>query len=382
MYATCLFCFRPLARNERIESFPVGRRFAFDAAKGRLWVLCTRCARWNLTPLEERWEAIEQCERLFRDHRVRSQTDNIGLVRTRDGVELVRIGKPLRAEMAAWRYGAEFARRFSRRVALVGGTGIAAVAAGTTVVLSGGAVLAAQVALAPILLMPALQIAVAATGMRNRIKSTTIIGESGKMLRVVRADLDRARIIPSGSGEWGLHVQHSYGHEDLSGDRARRALEALLASINLGGASAGTVRRASDVLSDAGDANRVVELVAKEASVRSGDYEEQYAKFRRGYWMTAEGRNENLARSYREMFKRANSWTPVNRGALNRLPPAQRLALEMAVHERSEQYALDEELGVLEQAWREAEEIAAIADDLLVPDGTRRFIDAHKPPHE
>ncbi len=49
-----------------IEHFPVGRRLAFDAAKGRLWVVCHHCGRWNLSPLEERWEAIEECERLFR----------------------------------------------------------------------------------------------------------------------------------------------------------------------------------------------------------------------------------------------------------------------------------------------------------------------------
>ena len=45
----------------------------------------------------------------------------------------------------------------------------------------------------------------------------------------------------------------------------------------------------------------------------------------------------------------------------------QRLALEMALHETSERNALDSELATLERAWREAEEIAAIADGLLVP---------------
>ncbi len=35
------------------------------------------CARWNLTPLEQRWEAIEQCERAYRDTKQRVSTDNI-----------------------------------------------------------------------------------------------------------------------------------------------------------------------------------------------------------------------------------------------------------------------------------------------------------------
>ena len=46
-----MFCKKPLESNEVVESFPVGRRLAFDAAKGRLWVVCRKCQRWNLTPL-------------------------------------------------------------------------------------------------------------------------------------------------------------------------------------------------------------------------------------------------------------------------------------------------------------------------------------------
>ena len=60
MYAACLFCTRPLGANAVLDAFPVGRRLAFDAARGRLWVVCPHCHRWNLTPLEERWEAIEE----------------------------------------------------------------------------------------------------------------------------------------------------------------------------------------------------------------------------------------------------------------------------------------------------------------------------------
>jgi hypothetical protein len=111
MYTTCLFCNGELGRNECIEHFPVGRRLAFDAARGRLWVVCRRCERWNLTPLEERWEAIEECEREFAGTRLRVSTDQIGLARLKEGLELVRIGEPQRPEMAAWRYGDQFGRR-------------------------------------------------------------------------------------------------------------------------------------------------------------------------------------------------------------------------------------------------------------------------------
>ena len=111
-----MFCKKPLGANEVVEAFPIGRRLAFDAAKGRLWVVCRRCERWNLTPLEERWEAVETCEKLFRGTRIRTSSENIGLARHPEGLELVRIGKPLRPEFAAWRYGDQFGRRRRRTI--------------------------------------------------------------------------------------------------------------------------------------------------------------------------------------------------------------------------------------------------------------------------
>jgi hypothetical protein len=51
--------------------------------------------------------------------------------------------------------------------------------------------------------------------------------------------------------------------------------------------------------------------------------------------------------------------------ALPQLPLVDRHALEMAANEDAERRALEGELRVLEHAWRQAEEIAAIADDLL-----------------
>src|SRR5437870_1272925 len=120
MYSTCLFCNQDLGSNEVIEQFPIGRRLAFDASKGRLWVVCRKCERWNLSPLEERWEALEECERRFRDTRLRVSTDNIGLARPPAGLELVRVGAALRPEFAAWRYGDQFGRRRRRKMVRVG----------------------------------------------------------------------------------------------------------------------------------------------------------------------------------------------------------------------------------------------------------------------
>jgi hypothetical protein len=52
---------------------------------------------------------------------------------------------------------------------------------------------------------------------------------------------------------------------------------------------------------------------------------------------------------------------------MNKLAPSLRLALEMMSHEESERRALEGELYLLEQAWKEAEEIAGISDDLFLP---------------
>src|SRR3982074_2335665 len=122
MYSTCLFCHTELGADEAVEHCAVGRRLAFDAAKGRLWVVCRKCERWNLTPVEERWEAIEECERYYRGTRLRVSTDQIGLAQLSEGLELVRVGQPLRPEFAAWRYGDQFGKR--RRKNMVQGAAL------------------------------------------------------------------------------------------------------------------------------------------------------------------------------------------------------------------------------------------------------------------
>src|SRR5687767_11410764 len=120
MYSTCLFCNKPLGENRVLEQFPVGRRIAFDPDRGRLWVVCRSCERWNLSPIEERWEILETCEREFRDTRIRTSTENIGLARLPEGLELVRIGQPMRPEFAAWRYGDQFGRRRKNAMMKIG----------------------------------------------------------------------------------------------------------------------------------------------------------------------------------------------------------------------------------------------------------------------
>lgn len=111
MITECFFCNATFEPNEDIEHCPRGQRLAFDTRQGRLWITCRSCGRWNLTPAEDRWEALEECERRFRDCRVRLCTDEIGLARLPSGLDLVRIGSPVLPEFAAWRYGDQLLRR-------------------------------------------------------------------------------------------------------------------------------------------------------------------------------------------------------------------------------------------------------------------------------
>ncbi len=45
MFATCLHCHGALGSNQELEAFPAGNVLAFDSAKGRPWVVFSRCSR-------------------------------------------------------------------------------------------------------------------------------------------------------------------------------------------------------------------------------------------------------------------------------------------------------------------------------------------------
>lgn len=51
------------------------------------------------------------------------------------------------------------------------------------------------------------------------------------------------------------------------------------------------------------------------------------------------------------------------------MPASRRLAIEMALSDERERAAMEGEIAELVTAWREAEEVARIADDLLLPAG-------------
>jgi hypothetical protein len=323
-----MFCHRPFGANEVLESFPVGRRLAFDSARGRLWVVCKRCDRWNLSPIEERWEAVEDCERLFEATRLRVSTDNVGLGRHTEGLELIRIGRPLRPEFAAWRYGDQFGRR--RKRAIVYGV------AGATVIGAigiGGAF--AGISLGPF---------VAQTGNLTRMiqyggRSLKLQTPEGKLLKLNHHDLQNARIVRAGQ-EWSVVLKRGHSWKKRGpteehifvSDEAERVAGLLLTRINHSGGSRATVQNAVQLIELAGHPEAFVEDAVRRIE-RGG----------------IDGKHGQLAK----------------------LPAPTRLALEMALHEERERRALEGELKGLEIIWRREEEIAAIADDLLLPESAR-----------
>ena len=367
MFATCLFCNGALGANETLEHFPVGRRLAYDGATGRLWAVCPTCERWNLSPLETRWEAIDEAERAFRATKMRVATDNIGLAKLVDGTELVRVGAPPQLEFAAWRYGDQFGRRRRKMLlygAAFGSLGLASAGATFVSVLAGVAVSG----------MAGSALSLMATGVNlfnlkraRRVPTVSVRGNTGEWLRLTRANVALTKVLPAARGnDWALEVVHVntqpasgpfklLGYRELAesnnapqlltGDVAVRALATMIPSVNADGGNAKRVRSA-------------VELINASTSV--------------GQMMRIAPAHDGVTHDYVKFGSQGV--------ALHQLSPPLRLALEMSLHEGDERRAMEGELHELEARWRDADAIAKIADEMFLPaDMNARMNALHKP---
>lgn len=340
MYSTCTFCHAPLGANEAIEKFPVGKRLAFDAAQGRLWVVCPACRVWNLSPIEERWEAIEAAEKQYRDTPRRVATDQIGLAQLRDGTELIRIGAPMRPEFAAWRYGDRFTARW-RKQHMYGALGLTALVASHAV----GATLG--IGIAAIGSLPLNLIQFGKTYYEARKVICRLDDDEGP-ITVTGFHLGSARFVSTPDSElgWGLSIRglrqdrqtgqlgKSMGLSDpkflLTGSDATQAARAVLPHINQQGGRKKIVADAVTIIErSAGSRFNPVAIAKANGEASSGG---------------------------------TQSWE------LGELAIPIRLAMEMAAHEELERRALEGELAELEAQWRAADEIAAIADALTLPE--------------
>ena len=326
MYRSCLVCSAEFRPNDALEHLGRGRRVAYDPAKGRLWQVCGSCARWSLVPLESRWEALQELEKLVTDKaRVLSRTDNVALMRA-GSLEIVRVGRAALHEEAWWRYGREFRRRREnyRKLTVAAAAGAAGVIAGSAA--TGGISFVAAWILwrrAP---------GVVTGGARwMRFGSTAWRGRGrclrcGSTLTRVRFR-ERERLVVTGDEQSpGVVVScvRCRGHEDagqrLEGHEAGRVLRRVLAYHHFAGSSDQRVEGAVKLIDFAGGTERLPSRI-----LGSG-------------------------------------------AALGSLSDTGRVALEIAVHEEHERLLLSMEVAELEAHWRREEELAAIIDGELTPD--------------
>jgi len=310
MYQTCAFCNAHLDGDGGPSGLGVGRRIAFDEWRGRLWVICRACGRWNLTPLDDRLERIQAVARAAQEGRVLAATGQVALVRWRD-YDFVRIGRPPRVELAGWRYGERLRARERERASVVVPLTIAAVGLGVAVnVAAGGSfgffvwnfarmadgVYVALVGNRRVTLSEPPVCAACGSVMQLRARHL----KDGRLVTETRADLALVVRCPSCGAEGAL----------LTGSDAAQAL-----------------RRGLTYLNAKRSARRHAELAAREVDQMGGP-----------------------ERLVREVSRREVT--------LRSLRPERRVALEMAVDELAE-------ITELERQWQEAEEIAAIADGTL-----------------
>ena len=328
MYSTCLFCTKDLGTNDVLETLPIGRRIAFDAAEGRLWVVCRHCAKWNLVPFDSRLETIDDCERLFRSTTMRYSTDNIGLARVKEGLELVRIGEAQRPEFAGWRYGDSFGRRRRRNFLIAGGVAAAGIA-----VVSGG--LAMGVSFGMLGQLPNYY----NIFVLNRRVTVRVPREGQAPIELSDILASKARLVRRPDGGWLVRtkvMEPSYmsrrfrkqGSQELefTGVEAERLLAGVLVRTNHWGGTANTIREAVSLVEAKGDVQQVI----------------------------------------------AGPGSPIREGSGSRviksIPGAWRLAAEIALNEDSERLAIAGELRLLEWQWKEADRLAKISDSLAVPE--------------
>ena len=305
----------------------MGRRVAYDPGRGRLWVIYSTCKRWSLTPMEDRWEALEELEKLTTDKaRLLSQTDNIALLRV-GPLEVVRVGKAQLTEEAWWRYGRELASRRQNYKKL----SLAGTAAAGAVVLGGWAT-GGMTLLGMWFIMGHAPDSITDAARWLRFGGSAWRGDQEcagcgyTFTKVPYRDRGSLGIFPGAEAGQIKLVQrcpvcgeYRNGGLRLQGRDADRTLRRVLAYHHFAGASERRVVSAAKLIQEAGSPQDLTRIVVKDGR-RIGDLQRTGA-----------------------------------------------IALKIAANESAEQKLLELELAQLETHWREEEEMAAIVDGELTP---------------
>lgn len=347
MYSVCLSCSRPFP-GVSFAFMPAGRTLAFDPQRGRMWVVCDRCTRWNLVPLEDRWEALELAEEAFMTSSRRHQSGNIGVAELSGDRRLIRIGAADMGELALWRYSRRLQSR--RRISFVRESAdrfvryVAPVFVGGIVIPSAVASLPLAAALPTAALAGAASTLPARALWRQRARHVLVITAEQSVYRVADALGATLNLASNGDASVWLDVaplnevrrtaRWAFGVDPIrkpvliTGADARRFLRRVLVVLNQRGATEETVEAAiATILRHGGPRDFVSEMARQEVGVG--------------------GRRRRRPAS-----------------APRLISPTDGIALEIALNEESERLALEGESATLSLAWEEAEVIAGIADAL------------------
>ena len=327
MYQRCLVCNTPFPPNETLERFPLSIRVAFDPNRGRLWAVCKDCKRWSLAPIEERWEALDELEKIVRDRaRLLSQTENISLLRTGQ-LEIVRVGQANLAEQSWWRYGTELAKRRKnyKKLSTAGAIGAGAAIWGGMATAGGG------------------------------VRGAWILWD-----KLPGAIPDAARWFRFGGDVWRgrIHCQRC-GHT-FNRIPYRQRGNLILTHPNEMEPTSLAVRcpKCRD---------------RREGGLHLHGREAEYTLRRALAYHHFEGASERTVTSATRLIQEAGSPTDLSRillrdgKLLGDLGRTGGIALEIAANEASEQRLLELELNELEAHWETEEELAAIIDGELTP---------------
>jgi hypothetical protein len=174
---------------------------------------------------------------------------------------------------------------------------------------------------------------------------------TGQTLRVRRRHLGETTLLRGAEGSLAVNLRFAGGPAPFEGSEAMRIASLIVPATNrYGGGKENVAQAVSSIESSGGPEAYLARLADQSPSE-----------------MTAI-----------DLKRRRSRWRDVGSTGLFGMPTIQRLALEMSLHEEAERRAMAGELALLEEAWRQAEEIAAISDDMFVPSTVSRAIERLK----
>jgi hypothetical protein len=292
-------------------------------------------------------------------------TDNVGLARFRGEFELVRVGPALLPEIASWRYGTRLARfepevdhqpgLFIRGARLIArATAGALVGYAHAVGFSDDAVLRMR------------------TFRRGRgvlLRTSDEFGHPSSFATLTSVPRNWCVPRKTHRGSSSSTTTAASRRSRVTGAARRRAR--CSRRLNVGVATHAEVSHAIAKLDEAGDPEgyftRVASLAMRTSWGRFPDAPPEQQEVHGSF-------SERLALQLanRSFWGRGGTGSD-EQTPLFRLPAVDRLALEMAANEDIERRALLGELELLHAAWKDAEEIAAIADEMFTDDVLDEF---------